>query len=106
MLWCPSGDGQDRIDDEVHRDDVDYRVGSTGKVGKRTATESEDDGLGHPEALDPSRIWVFERALDDRRPDDRQRSITGELQKSHLGERLGERVHIRPSKAAGALPSR
>ena len=92
---------QERIDHEVHRDDVEHALGDAGELRQRPPAEGEDDRLRHPEALDPAGVRAGEGALDDRGPDDGERVVARGLVQGDLGQGLGEGVHVRPAEAAG-----
>ena len=64
------GDGDERRDDEIDGDDVDDAFGHARELAEQAPGVGDDDGLGHPEAPDPSRARLGERGLDDRGPDE------------------------------------
>ena len=66
-LGAERGDGDDRGDDDVDRDDVDRALGNAGELLQQSAGVAEDDRLGHAEAADPPGERLGERRLDDRR---------------------------------------
>ena len=101
------GHGQHRVHHQVHRNDVHDALGEPRELGDRAPPVGQDDRLRHLEALDPPRIRVRESAFDDRRTHDRQRHTMGcrELLGGPLGQRLGERVDVRPAERLGAGPA-
>ena len=101
VRWRIRSDREHRVDDEVGGDDVEQRVRQTREVAKDVAAEREDQRLGHPESLEPARKRFGKRALDDRRPHDRQRNLAVQLHHRVLGHRLGERVDIREPHRVG-----
>ena len=102
-----AGDRQDRVHDDVDRDDVDDALGDAGELGDLAQAVRPDDRVGHLEAVDPPGRRVEQRALDDRRPHDRQRQLlqVRELLHRSLAHRLRERVDVGPAERARARPA-
>ena len=92
---------QNRVDDEVGRDQVEHRVGQAGEVGQHPAGEGQDDRLRHSEALQPAGEGLGQGALDDRRPQDAERHLPMQLDDRALCHRLGERVDVREAHSPG-----
>ena len=103
-LGRPRGDRECRVHHEVDRDDVEHGVGQAGEVRQLAAPVGDDQRVGDLEAVDPTRERVVQRALDDRRTNDRQAvaRLRPQLFGGPLGERLGERVDVGPAEALGA----
>ena len=59
--------GDDRVDHQVDRHDVDDRVRGGGQLGELAAAVGQDDRVGHLEALDPARVGRGQGGLDDAR---------------------------------------
>ena len=95
------GNRQNRVDDEVRRDDVQERIGEARKIAKDAAAEREDQRLRHAESFQPAGEGLIERALDDRRPHDRERDVAVELDDRVLRHRLGERVDVGEAHRVG-----
>jgi HAMP domain-containing protein len=68
------------------------------EVGQLAAAVGEDDRVGHLEALDPARVRVDERRLDDGGAHDRDPEVAAEVGDDPLRERLGEGVDVRPAQ--------
>ena len=101
LVGPEGGDGDDRGDHEVDRDDVDGALRGAGERAEQAAGVGDDHGLGHAEAADPARLRLGERRLDDRRPHDRDRHVALHVGERLLAERLGERVGVGPADAGG-----
>ncbi len=106
LVGPEGGDGDDRGDDEVDRDDVDGALRGAGECAEQSAGVGDDHGLGHPEAADPARLRFGEGRLDDRRSDDRDGDGALHVGERLLAERLGERVGVRPADAGRPRPAR
>ena len=104
LVGSEGGDGDDRGDDEVDRDDVDGALRGAGECAEQSAGVGDDHGLGHAEAADPARLRFGERRLDDRGSHDRDRHVALHVGERLLAERLGERVGVRPADAGGPRP--
>ena len=97
------GGREDRVHDEVDRDDVEHRVGHAGEVGQLAATERDDQRVGDLEAVDPAGERVLQRALDDARAHDGEPVLRApQLFGGPLGERLRQRVDVGPAQALRA----
>ena len=76
--------------------------GLAGEAGDEPAAVGEQHRVGDLQPLDPARVGLLQRGLDDRRADDRE--VPGPaLHERPLGERLGERVGVRPAERPCAL---
>ena len=99
------GSGQDRVDHDVDRNDVDDPVGRCREIRELAATEGQNDRLGHLEAFDPAGMRPGQRTFDDRGPHYADGQRTRVLLEVALPERFGHRVAVGPAEAAGALPT-
>ena len=102
LVGPEGGDGDDRGDHEVDRDDVDGALRGAGECAEQSAGVGDDHGLGHAEAADPARLRLGERRLDDRGSHDRDGHVALHVGQRLLAERLGERVGVGPADAGGA----
>ena len=55
------GDGDDRGDDKIDRNDVDHPFGDAGELAEQAAGVRDDHRLRHPKAADPPRMGFGER---------------------------------------------
>ncbi len=96
--------GDDGRHDVVDRHDVGDVVGGARELGELATAVGQDQRLGHLEALDPARVGLLERRLDDARPHDRHPAAQpGVGLDDPLAQGLGEGVAVGPAEAAGAL---
>ena len=105
LLGAGSGDGDDRGDDDVDRDDVDGAFGDAGKLRQQTAGITDDHRFGHAEATNPAWPGFGQRRLDDRRAHDADGHVALVLGESLLAKGFGVGVSVGPTQAGGTGPT-
>jgi hypothetical protein len=96
------GDAENGGHHQVHRDDVDDALGHAGKLAQQPAGVRDDDGLGHPEAADPSGSRLLQGGLNDGGAHEGDGHRAGPLLHQHaLAHGLGEGVGVRPAQRMG-----
>ncbi len=95
--------GQDRVDDHVRGDEIQHHVGIERQGTQAALADRGDQGIGHPQPVEPARRGLREARLDDRRADDRQRHVAAAPQHDLFAERLGVGVGVVPAPLAGQL---
>src|ERR687898_609340 len=89
--------GQDRVHDVVYGDDVHVAFRVARELTQDALRERHDYWIGHPGALDPTRIGLPVAALYDGRPHYDERRLAPFGDHYSLCERLGEGVDIVPT---------
>src|SRR5918995_2766535 len=97
-LGTADAGGQDGVHDVVYRNDVHIALGIARKLAQDALGEGHDYGVGHPGALDPTRIRLPVAALDDGGPEYDERRLAPLFHGHPLGERLGEGVDVVPAE--------
>src|SRR5699024_6501095 len=98
------GQGDDHVDHEVDRDDVQDRVGQARELLEHAAAIGHDQGVGDLVAVDPARVGGAHRGLDNRGAHEGDAvAVVGPQVFGHpLGHRLGEGVDVGPAHGLGA----
>ena len=105
-LRLGSADRNDGVDHVVTGNDVDHGIRGGRELRQLSSPIGQDDRIGHLEALDPSRVRVFQRRLHDGGADNGDLHVMAQVRNDNLAHRFGEGVDIGPPQRTGPFRAR